>query len=311
MGLFSKKPKASTPATPAAAPAPKAAPAEKPSKPAKGKKHSVDPTDFLALRSEMLDLKARLEASEQAKAMVETRLAALDATTTAIATERPPGDDLRTRVAELQAQLGEVAEAAATANVNAENAAAKATAAATVAAEANGSPAATKGPDQELVARIDALAAQVNAVSTPSQGLADRLDALAAKVETVATTDPALAERVDALSEKIANAPAADPGLLARLDQLSARLDGTPDNSRVIEIEARIGELAAKSAEQPAPPADPDTLARNEQREEPGREDRHQGRPEREHEERHEQDVAGRRLPAGQEAEVLHEHDRP
>ncbi len=265
MGLFSKKPKASTPATPAAAPAPKAAPAEKPSKPAKGKKHSVDPTDFLALRSEMLDLKARLEASEQAKAMVETRLAALDATTTAIATERPPGDDLRTRVAELQAQLGEVAEAAATANVNAENAAAKATAAATVAAEANGSPAATKGPDQELVARIDALAAQVNAVSTPSQGLADRLDALAAKVETVATTDPALAERVDALSEKIANAPAADPGLLARLDQLSARLDGTPDNSRVIEIEARIGELAAKSAEQPAPAADADTLARIDQ----------------------------------------------
>ena len=227
MGLFSKKPKSSAPKTvsPAAAPPPTAAaptitpdkPA-KPTKPAKGKKYSVDPMDFLALRAEMMDLRARLDATEQAKALVETRLAALDATTTAMSTQPAAGgDDLRGQITELQAQLEVVASTAAAANVNAENAAAKATAAATVAANNAGEAApvaATTGTDPELVAR---------------------LDALAAKVET---------------------APAADPGLLARLDQLSARIDSAPDAGRVDDLELRLSELAAK-ADQPVPASAP------------------------------------------------------
>lgn len=225
MGLFSKKPKSSAPetVTPPAAPPPTAAPAPttapekpgKPAKPPKGKKYSVDPMDFLALRSEMMDLRARLDASEQAKALVETRLAALDATTTAMSTQPPSSDDLRSQVTELQAQLEAVAETAAAAHANAENAAAKATAAATVAANNGNSndaaPAAgAPGTDPELVARIDALAA---------------------KVET---------------------APVADPGLLARLDQLSARIDSAPDAERVNDLEVRLSELAAR-ADEPAP----------------------------------------------------------
>ena len=44
------------------------------------KKPTVDPVDFLALRAELQDVKARLDASEQAKAYLEARLGSLDAT---------------------------------------------------------------------------------------------------------------------------------------------------------------------------------------------------------------------------------------
>jgi len=246
MGLFSKKPKTSAPDTPAkpaasgssgkpakSEPAPRPA---KPSKPAKGKRGSVDPVDFLALRSGLLDLKARLEASEQSRATVEARLAALDATTTAMATERPPatGDDVRAHLAELQAQLSTVAETAAAANANAENAAAKATAAATVASNAAAAPAATAAAaDPELAARVERLAAQ--------------------------------------LAEQMAATPAAapagpDPEVLARLDQLAARVDTVPDPARLMAVEAQLSELTSRSSEPAAVAAasgpDPDTLAR-------------------------------------------------
>lgn len=243
MGLFSKKPKPSTPdnaAQPAAAAkAATATPPARAAKPAKGKKHSVDPADFLALRSEMMDLRARLDASEQAKALVETRLAALDATTTAMSSERPGGADLRTQVSDLKAQLVVVAAAAASANANAENASAKAAAAATVASNAANNPnepvvaAASEGPDPALVSRIDALAAHLETVSA------------------VSAPDPTIATRLEALTARVEAGPAPDPGLLARLDQLSARIDGAPDAARMGELEARIGELAAL-ADQPS-----------------------------------------------------------
>ena len=269
MGLFSKKPKSSAPETPAAPahtpspatrapqPTPASSSVKPTAKPAKGKKYSVDPADFLALRGELMDLRARLDASEQAKALVETRLAALDATTTAMSTERPGSDDLRTQMTDLQAQLDVVAETAATAHANAENAAAKATAAATVATNAATGPTdsapstAAAGPDPALVARLDALAAQLETVSS------------------VTPTDPTIATRLEALAAKVEAGAAPDPGLLARLDQLSARIDGAPDTARVVELEARVVELAAK-ADQPAEviadiaPAGPDddTVAR-------------------------------------------------
>ena len=246
MGLFSKKPKASAPdkpAKPAASakpskPEPEPKPA-KPAKPPKGKRGSVDPTDFLALRSELLDLKARLEASEQSKAIVEARLAALDATTTAMATERPQagGDDVRAHLAELQAQLSTVAETAAAANANAENAAAKATAAATVASNAAAAPIAAAA-DPELAARVEQLAAQV------------AQQAVAAPAEPAAPSGP-------------------DPEVLARLDQLAARVDTVPDPARLMAVEAQLGELASRSNEPAVAPVaaglDPETLARIDQ----------------------------------------------
>lgn len=264
MGLFSKKPKpsaaqspdASAVSSPPATGAPQTLAAPSPAKAPKGKKYSVDPVDFLALRSEMMELRARLDASEHAKAFVETRLAALDATTTAMSTQPADSADLRGQVAELQAQLEAVAETAAAAHANAENAAAKATAAATVATNAATNPGDTSaaatpsGDDSEMVARIDALAAQLETVSA------------------VGTADPAIAARLDALAARIDNSPAADPGLLDRLDQLSARIESAPDAARVGDLEVRLDELAAKAdqaAGAPAPVAsgpDDETVAR-------------------------------------------------
>ncbi|MEI7547814.1 MAG: hypothetical protein WCK21_07125, partial [Actinomycetota bacterium] len=116
MGLFSKKPKPDTAASSAAAST--AAKPPKANKPDKAQPRAkperverqrlpkkVDPADFFAVRAELGDVRARLEASEQAKAIVEARLAALDATTTAIASNRLGGEDLRTRVNELEGQL--------------------------------------------------------------------------------------------------------------------------------------------------------------------------------------------------------------
>lgn len=268
MGLFSKKPKASDQATPAATVAatkaelPKASKPEKATKPPKSKKITIDPADFFALRNELIDLRARLDASEQSKALVETRLAALDATTTAIANanagDTTGGDEVRARINEIQVQLGAVAEAAANANANAENAAAKAAAAATVASNAAAAPAqiAPLATDPDLLARVEQLAAQVQAVQEVQAAPA---------APAAPTVDPALAQHVAALAAKLEAAPPPGPdaGLLARLDQLSARLDATPETSQLAALEARVSELAAAPAAAPA--ADPATLARIEQ----------------------------------------------
>jgi hypothetical protein len=143
MGLFSKKPKSiivqqpgSTPATgdeamdrleellpmveaPASLPQlappppkldpPKAAkPAKAPKPPKMGKKVGVDPTDFLALRAELIDMKARLDESEQARAIVEARLSSLDATASQFATERNEISEVANMVIQLQQQVAEL-----------------------------------------------------------------------------------------------------------------------------------------------------------------------------------------------------------
>ncbi len=225
MGLFSKKPKAAASDTSDSTFAPPAPVG----KPAKGKKYAVDPVDFLALRSEMVDLRARLEASEQAKAMVENRLAALDATTTAMAGERSGDDDLRTTVADLQTQLEAVADTAASA------------AAAAV-------PSTPVEPDPALVARIDALAAHlevVSSVSAPDPTIATRLEALTARVD--ADSDNQRVAQLEARLAELAQQapapaePAVDAETVARLDELSERVSAIDAfASQLSQINARV-----------------------------------------------------------------------
>lgn len=78
-----------------------------PPKPAKkqNKKARVDPADFLALRSELMHVRARLDESEQARALVEARLAALDATTTAMASEKTDISEVASMVIQLQQEI--------------------------------------------------------------------------------------------------------------------------------------------------------------------------------------------------------------
>ncbi|MGZ4770305.1 MAG: hypothetical protein ACXVLX_16720 [Ilumatobacteraceae bacterium] len=78
----------------------------RPPKPGKkNKKFSVDPTDFLALRAELVDMRARLDESEQARAQVEARLSALDATTSAFSSERADISDVASMVMQLQQEF--------------------------------------------------------------------------------------------------------------------------------------------------------------------------------------------------------------
>ena len=88
---------------------PKAIKPPKPPKPAKQPKikGTVAPADFLALRSELIDLKARLDESEQARAIVEARLGSLDAATSAFQTERNDISEMAEIVMQLQQQVAE------------------------------------------------------------------------------------------------------------------------------------------------------------------------------------------------------------
>ncbi|HSB87353.1 MAG TPA: hypothetical protein VLD86_13650, partial [Ilumatobacteraceae bacterium] len=78
-----------------------------PPKPSKkqNKKARVDPADFLALRSELMHMRARLDESEQSRALLEARLSALDATTTAIATEKTDISEVANMVIQLQQEV--------------------------------------------------------------------------------------------------------------------------------------------------------------------------------------------------------------
>ena len=98
--------------TPAVHEAPKLAtpaklPPPKPPKPAKQKnrKGGVDPADFLALRSELIHMKARLDESEQQRAIVEARLGALDATASAFSSERSDISEIAGMVLQLQQDI--------------------------------------------------------------------------------------------------------------------------------------------------------------------------------------------------------------
>lgn len=289
MGLFRKKSHTAAPARPATQPPagkqpkpgkppkpPKAAKpgkAPKPAKPEKGLVRGVvDPADFIALRFEMVDLRARLEASEQSKAIVETRLAALDAGN---AMARPPHDlaevgvdgEVRHRIADFEAQLGAVVAAAAAASATAENAAAKAMAAAAALANSP-EPAPSTGALRSVFAPAVAPLAVPTGPVSPDPTLVARIDALTAMVDAqhAARPDPTLGARVDELMSRIDAAPDAN-----RLVELEARIDAAPDATRLGEIEALIGDLAAKIAE-PAPlplltlgattGTDPETTAR-------------------------------------------------
>ena len=137
MGLFSKKPKSIIvqqpahkadaeaeamdrlelllpkvePDLPHLAPPPRLEPPTappRPPKPAKrNKKVTVEPADFLALRAELMDVKARLDESEQARAIVEARLGSLDAAAAAFSTERNDISEVANMVIQLQQQVAE------------------------------------------------------------------------------------------------------------------------------------------------------------------------------------------------------------
>jgi hypothetical protein len=125
-------PKATKPLNP-----PQATKQTKPPKPAKQPKikGTVAPADFLALRAELIDMKARLDESEQARAIVEARLSSLDATASAFQTERNDISEMADMLTQLQQQVAE----------------------SSAAAPAAGDESPTGGQHDQLSAKVDAL----------------------------------------------------------------------------------------------------------------------------------------------------------
>lgn len=258
MGLFSKKPKHTVDddlatdlstfsvnaddlnrdAAPVRTPAPK-----------RGKKFRIDPVDFLNLRTELLYMMSRLEATQQAKAIVESRLAALDAITTALAADRTGDDteDLRRKLANLELQLTSVAT------------------------DARREP--TPFPDAGLVARLDELTAKVDQVRLlpdPS----GRLSELEARITEVAEAsaapptppllvapgpDPETAERLEVLArrmgaiDELAGRVAAVDAFAGQLSQLNARVSAQAEfGVQLSSLRDRITELQSQVTEQSA-----------------------------------------------------------
>jgi hypothetical protein len=274
MGLFSKKPKpapaanddvdaTSAPTPPAGLPAPTApapapAPAPKPAK--KSKKATIDPVDFLNLRAELMDMKARLMAAEQSRAIVESRLAALDATALALSSEQAGSTGAAERLADLEAKVAELGhqptggdgdDMAAVAALQADlqgridelagrveqqKAAAEAATAAAQAATlaAASAPAAAVAPaiDPELAAKLDALEAQVAQATAAAE---------AARAEVAAK-----AETPSPLLFTPAVTPASDPEVLARLDALGDRVTAIEP---LHERSSQIDDLALRVAQ--------------------------------------------------------------
>ena len=200
----------------------------KPPKPPKRQKGNVSRDDFITLRFEMVDLRARLEASEQSKAIVETRLAALDAGNEMARRPHETGE-VRHRIDDVEAQLGTIAAAAAAASTTAANAAAKASAAADALADAKN---ATQ-PDPALGARVDELTSRIEAVPAAS-----RLEEIEALINDLAAK---VAEPAPLALLSPGDNNATDPAIVARLDDISARVE-TIDSlaSHLAQLNARV-----------------------------------------------------------------------
>lgn len=253
MGLFSKKPKSIIvqkpahkaeaeaeamdrleqllpkiePALPHLAPPPRLEPPTappRPPKPAKrNKKATVAPADFLALRAELMDVKARLDESEQARAIVEARLGSLDAAAAAFSTERNDINEVANMVIQLQQQIAERSNGG-----------------------GNGGGSAGDDWHDELSAKVDAIQnrlfglpdhlPKINEFETQLAQLRAELEAAtvaaaeAAAVAPVATSgpDPETLERIAAVQQRVND-----------LDQIRHRL------GEIDHFKQRMGEIDA------------------------------------------------------------------
>jgi tetrahydromethanopterin S-methyltransferase subunit G len=222
----------------------------------KNRRGGVDPADFLALRSELRDMRARLDESEQARAIVEARLSSLDAAAATFSTERNDIIEVADMVMQLQQQINEGGGTGgrgdSSSTDNHDELSAKvdalhsrmfglqdhapklaefemqiaqlrveleaATAAAAEAAAAPPPPPAAGGPDPETLERIAAVQQRVNELDQVRHRLGE-LDTLHERVAGVESLHQRMGE-LDNVEERLA----AVDGLAAQLQQLNARV---------------------------------------------------------------------------------------
>ncbi|MEO7370467.1 MAG: hypothetical protein ABIZ69_06385 [Ilumatobacteraceae bacterium] len=238
-------PSPSSPASPRSLPSPsKPIKPQKPPKPVKaGRKVGVDPADFLALRAELVDMRARLDESENARAQVEARLSSLDATASAFSNERNDISEVAEMVLQLQKQVADGATANGTIIDSHE------------------------GVTGELSAKVEAIQNRLFGLPDHSPKIAEfegQIAQLRAELETTSATaaeavamvpqasgpDPETLERLAAVQQRVNDLDGVEQrlagvdGLAAQLQQLNARVAAQAEfGGQLSALRDRVGQL--------------------------------------------------------------------
>ena len=252
----------------------------------KAKFVGVDPADFLALRAELTDLKSRLEASEQERAVIEAHLSSLDASATAFASTRTNIERITNKVEQLESQAQAPAAEPASSAANNDSLTAKVDAlhqrlmaapdltpkiaelesmlqevSAKVSAPlapppTSATPAAPAGPDlspkiAELEQLISEMAARVEAIPAPAANSGAATEQT--RTESLLGDMPSPAEleligRLDDLQQRVATIDA----LHAQIESLTSRIDQTSAETASAAAEAESAKAAALSAHEAA-----------------------------------------------------------
>jgi chromosome segregation ATPase len=196
-------------------PAPRAAQPPTPPKPAKrNKKVFVDPADFLALRAELIDMRARLDESEQSRAMVEARLSSLDAAASTFSTERHDISEITEMVTLLQQQVAEHS----------------------IASGPGAEAAASNGAHDELSAKVDALQNRLFGLQDPGPKMVE-LETQLAQLRSELEVATAAAADAAALPPPPPTPGGPDPETLERIAAVQQRVNDLD------QIRHRLGEI--------------------------------------------------------------------
>ncbi len=221
------------------------------------KKPTVDPVDFRALRAELQDVRARLDATEQAKAYLEDRLGSLDATTNVLSANASATS------ADLSDQLDTLLIRLRTAEVDADKVEALHHRMVDVEVR-QAVPITAPEPPIDFSPRLDALTDRLEQVAqlaaapvTPDDELAARLDHLstkAASIDDLAVQVGQLAAQAAAQAQAHSNDALTDQ-LTDQLAQLAERVALSSNEARqareqALSVEARIANVSTELANQ-------------------------------------------------------------
>lgn len=229
------------------------------------KKQSIDPVEFLVLRNELVELKERLDASEQAKASLEDRLSSLAATTMVLSSNsKNDTAEIVDKIEAIENRLeGTLAVGSKVDELHQR----------IIDVEQGGSGVSTGGSMEPrlaaLAGRIDQVAELAAAPVAPDDELAGRLDELSRSAETVdllqrqmsqinarMSAQADIADQVTALSDRIGllqQRNVDSDGINQRLDELAAAGSTQELSERLALMGQRLAAAeAASRAEQSA-----------------------------------------------------------
>jgi vacuolar-type H+-ATPase subunit D/Vma8 len=205
------------------------------------KKQPAETVDVVALRNEVIELKDRLAAAEQAKVSLDDRLSSLAATTMVLSSAtKNDTAELVDQIDNLQARLASTSAVGAKVDELHQR---------VIDVEQRGVGAGTGGGTDprigeqltSLAARLEQIAELAAAPVAPDDELAARLDLLMSAADSVATID----ERVSQLDARLDEQTA----LTAELASLRQRLDDVSTTAAMAVTAARAASDAVEAAE--------------------------------------------------------------